>query len=154
MADVVSYSSFSQALGHAQAQISRRAVREPVFYVGGTTRAPTDRWNFNSGRDCGGRLGVPHCERFRQMHVLVKGQGFEIASLEKELVQKYRRSDSRCANLAAGGGGFEHDKPHAFLYVCVGLGPRFSFSAMASSSTAAVGPAASSAATSSVASLH
>ena len=127
MADVVSCSSFYQALAHAQAQISRLAVGESVFYVGATTRSPWGRWNFNPGRDCGGGLGVPRCERFRQMHVLVEGHGSEIASLEKELVEKYRGRDSRCANLAAGGGGFEHDKAHASLYVCVGHGPRFIF---------------------------
>ena len=154
MADVVSCSSFYQALAHAQAQISRLAVGESVFYVGATTRPPWDRWNFYPDRDYGGQRGVPHCERFRQMHVLVEGNGSEIASLEKALVQQYRGTDPRCANLAAGGGGFEHGKAHAFLYVCVGLGPRFIFSAMASSSTAAAGPAASSAATSSVASSH
>ena len=154
MADVVSYSSFYQALAHAQAQISRLAVGESVFYVGATTRSPWGRWNFNPGRDCDGGLGVPHCERFRQMHVLVEGHGSEIAALEKELVQQYRGTDPRCANLAAGAGGFEHGQDKAFLYACVGRGPRFIVSAMASSSTAAAGPSASSAATSSVASSH
>ena len=127
MADVVTYTSFSQAFDYAQAQISRHAVGESVFYVGATTRPPWDRWNFYPDRDYGGQRGVPHCERFRQMHVLVEGNGSEIASLEKELVEKYRGRDSRCANLAAGGGGFEHDKDHASLYVCVGHGPRFIF---------------------------